>query len=205
LCAGVPEDPPDTRHTTEGKVIGDARARIGEKVDGSDAGELEVIGPELFLGYLDPADNESAFTADGWFKTGDLATISSSGNITIKGRIKDLIVRGGENISAKEVEDLILAMPGVDDVALVGVPDRSLGERAAAVVVGTSDVVSLPEITAHLRTAGIARQKFPEIVLNVRSLPRTASGKIQKFLVREQVLAAMAAGDVENRNADLPG
>lgn len=204
LCVGRTDDEPQSRRYTEGRVIGDARARIGKVVDPSGIGELEVIGPELFLGYLDPADNESAFTRDGWFKTGDLASIADTGHITIKGRIKDVIVRGGENISAKEVEDLLLRMPEIRDVALVGVPDPSLGERAAAVVVGASRPVSRSEITAHLESSGIARQKFPEIVLNVQALPRTASGKVQKFLLRAQLIEALDSGLADDRRALAP-
>ncbi len=199
LCIVRPGDPPETRLRTEGSVIGEARARLGADVRGddgavlgADVGELEVSGPELFVGYLDPADNLAAFTADGWFRTGDLARIDAAGEITITGRVKDLIIRGGENISAKEVEDLLATHAAIDDVAVVAVPDDRMGERACAVVVTSDPMLGLAEITRHLEGTGIARQKYPEALLVVDSLPRTVSGKVQKFALR--ALAATELG-----------
>ena len=188
-----PEDPESMRFATEGTLIGAAKARITDAH--GDVGELEAIGPDLFAGYLDPGDNEPAFTADGWFRTGDLARIGEDGSITITGRSKDLIVRGGENISAKEVEDILITHPGVADVALVAVPDDVMGERVCAVIVATGATPpTLSELAKHLETAGIARQKAPEALLQVTTLPRTPSGKVQKFQLREQVAQAREAG-----------
>ncbi|MCS5497697.1 AMP-binding protein [Cnuibacter physcomitrellae] len=194
LCVVRPDDADGRRLTSEGYPIGEARARL------SDDGELEVTGPELFLGYLDPRDDADAFTPDGWFRTGDLAAIAADGRISLTGRKKDLIVRGGENISAKEVEDLLLLLPTVADVAVVGVPDPLMGERACAVVVPAgAGAVTLAEVTAHLDAQGIARQKFPELLWLVDALPRTVSGKVQKFVLRKDATAAVAEGGVERR------
>lgn len=194
LCIVRPDDNDDQRLTSEGYPIGDARARLSED------GELEVAGPELFLGYLDPRDDADAFTPDGWFRTGDLATLADDGRISLTGRKKDLIVRGGENISAKEVEDLLLLLPAIADVAVVGVPDPLMGERACAVVVPVGvGTVTLAEVTSHLDAQGIARQKFPELLWLVDTLPRTVSGKVQKFVLRKDATAAVAEGGVERR------
>jgi cyclohexanecarboxylate-CoA ligase len=162
-------------------------------------GELEVAGPELFAGYLDPADNEGAFTPDGWFRTGDLARIGTEGEIAVVGRLKDVIIRGGENISAKEVEDLLLSHPAVRDVAVVAMPDERLGERACAVVVPDRDGLTLTALVAHLDALGLARQKFPEALQLVSELPRTVSGKVQKFQLRASVVQALRDGRLEVR------
>lgn len=197
LCVVRPDDPDDVRLGTEGRPLG-GQARLTELEDdgeGEPRGDLEAKGPELFVGYLDPADNEAAFTVDGWFRTGDLARILPDGQIVITGRRKDLIVRGGENISAKEIEDLLLSHPSIDDVAVIGLPDEVMGERVCAVVIGT-EMTTLKQLTAHLDTAGIARQKFPEALWLVDAFPRTASGKIQKFQLRSLALHALARGEV---------
>jgi cyclohexanecarboxylate-CoA ligase len=191
------DDLGETRFSTEGRIIGEARARLTGAVDG--LGELEVHGPELFVGYLDETENESAFAPDGWFRTGDLARIESDGTIVIAGRLKDLIVRGGENISAKEVEDLLLTHPTIDDVSIVGIPDDVMGERACAVVVSRDEKLSLADLTAHLDESGIAKQKYPELLFLVAELPRTTSGKVQKFQLRAEAVAAIGEGRVEKR------
>lgn len=200
LCIVRPDDPPEVLLRTEGRLLG-GQARLVDAEIGDDGvllGDLEARGPELFAGYLDPADNASAFTDDGWFRTGDLARILPTGEIAITGRRKDLIVRGGENISAKEVEDLLLTHPRIHDVALVGIPDDVMGERACAVVVSPGPL-TIADLTRHLDTSGIARQKFPEALWIVDSFPRTASGKVQKFQLRALAVAAIARGEVERR------
>ncbi|MDV6270621.1 AMP-binding protein [Rhodococcus globerulus] len=197
VTCGGPTDSDDIRSTTDGRLTGSSRARIIEPAaDGS--GELEVRGPELCAGYLDPRDTADAFSVDGWFRTGDLARIAGD-TITIVGRAKDLIVRGGENISAKEVEDLLLDLEDVKDVALVGLPDPLLGEKACAVMVVDGAQPSLSEITAYLLTRGVAKYKIPEYLLSVAELPRTPSGKIQKFRVRDEAARILASGSGERR------
>lgn len=203
LCVVRSGDPDVVRLVSEGRLIGDARCRLADPVDG--VGELEVQGPELFVGYLDPVDNEAAFTDDGWFRTGDLARIGDHDEIAIVGRLKDLIVRGGENIGAKEIEDLLIQHPGIRDVAVVGIPDELMGERACAVVVPEGGPVSLAEIVRHLEDAAIARQKFPEAVYPIDELPRTVSGKVQKFQLRELLTRALADGAVETRRTRRDG
>lgn len=200
LCTVRPTDRAEVRHHTEGRPIGAARARLAPAADG--VRELEVRGPELFTGYLDAAADTAAFTADGWFRTGDAAVIDDHGHITITGRIKDIIVRGGENISAKEIEDLIAAVTTVGDCAVVGLPHDTLGEQVCAVVVRSAVAdhdPSLAEVVAHLDRAGIARQKFPETLVTLPALSRTPSGKVQKFLVRQQALEAVEAGIAQRR------
>ncbi len=194
LCIVRPDDPEEGHLDSEGRPIGEAEARL------SADGELEVRGPELFLGYLDPRDDTAAFTADGWFRTGDLAAIAASGAVTITGRRKDLIVRGGENISAKEVEDLLITLDAIAEVAVVGVPDPLMGERACAVVVARpGERVRLADLTAHLDRQAIARQKYPEFLWTVSDLPRTVSGKVQKYVLRQRAAEAAAAGALESR------
>jgi cyclohexanecarboxylate-CoA ligase len=162
--------------------------RLDDVTDG--VGELLVRGPECFHGYLDAALNDDAFAEDGFFRTGDLASIDESGFVTIQGRKKDIIIRKGEKISAREVEDLLFAHPAVDDVAVVGVPDESRGERACAVVVARpGHSVTLDDLVAYLDGRGVARQKAPEELRLVDELPRTASGKVQKFVIRQELLA----------------
>ena len=175
-------DPIERRADTDGIAIGEA---VGV-IDGhADVGELLVRGPELFHGYFDDALNASAFTSDGLFRTGDLASIDADGYITIRGRIKDIILRNGENISAREIEDVLYEHPDIVDVAVVAVPDARTGERACAAVVSTNHGLVLADLQAFLRDAGLATQKWPETLRLVPELPRTASGKVQKFLLRD--------------------
>jgi cyclohexanecarboxylate-CoA ligase len=152
-----------------------------------------VRGPELFLGYLDPALNAAAFTDDGHFRTGDLASVDALGAVTIRGRQKDIILRGGENISAKEVEELLIEHPAVREVAVVAMPDPVLVEKACAFVVPEpGEGFDLGAMTAHLEKYRLARQKFPERLELVAELPMTASGKVQKFVLRDAIRASLA-------------
>jgi cyclohexanecarboxylate-CoA ligase len=193
VTCGGPADPERVRFDTDGRLTGSSEARL------SDVGELEVRGPELCLGYLDRAHTAEAFTFDGWFRTGDLATLSEDGTVTISGRAKDIIVRGGENIGVKEVEDYLLDHPAVSDVAVVGVPDDVLGERACAFVVPEGPAPTLPQLSEFLLTHDIAKHKLPEYLLVVDELPRTPSGKIQKFRLRREAASELAAGHGERR------
>ena len=192
-ATGTAFDRPIEEHAdTDGRPIGPDELRIvdedGEEVAPGTRGALLVRGPDLCMGYLDPALNEDAFRADGWFSTGDLAFVDERGALTIAGRAKDIILRGGENLSAKEVEDLLFEHRAVEDVAIVGYPDEVLGERACAVVVARAPV-TLEDLTSYLRERRIANQKLPERLLVVDELPKTASGKVQKFRLREMLAA----------------
>ena len=178
--------------TTDGRPIADAQTRIvtidGQQAGSGTEGELQVRGPELFLGYLDESLNIDSFTDEGWFKTGDAAVTDPEGFIKITGRMKDIIIRGGENISAKEIEDLIFEHPKVAEVSVVGLPDLVLVERICAFVVPKEgEELDLPELVDFLRSQGIANQKLPERLILENQLPKTASGKIQKFRLRDRL------------------
>jgi cyclohexanecarboxylate-CoA ligase len=197
VTCGGPDDPPGVQAETDGRLTGTSQGRLAGEAGG--VGELEVRGPEMCLGYLDPAHTAAAFTADGWFRTGDLARLGPGRTVTIAGRAKDIIVRGGENISAKEVEDYLTEHPQITDVAIVGVPDPVLGERACAFIIAPGGAPSLADITAFLVSRDIARHKIPEHLIVTAELPRTPSGKIQKFVLRDQAVTALASGQGESR------
>ena len=191
LSCGRPSDPLDRRAETDGYLLGRAEVRCideeGLDLPAGCVGELLVRGPELFLGYLDPEITARSMI-DGWFSTGDLGTIEPDGAVVIRGRKKDIIIRGGENISAKEVEDLLLQNPDLQEVAVVASPDPVMVERVCAFVVarhGSSP--SLPDIVAELRRHGLMPQKLPERLVVVDELPKTASGKIKKFELRARL------------------
>jgi cyclohexanecarboxylate-CoA ligase len=174
------EGPPVTGATVKVVTIEGRPAGVGEE------GELRVKGPQVTRGYLDPALDAEAFDDEGWFRTGDLGTVDADGNVTITGRLKDVIIRKGENISAKEVEDLLFPHPKVADVAVVGLPDDERGELACAVVVTApgSDPITFDEMRQHLLDAGLITRKLPERLELVDGLPRNPAGKIVKFELR---------------------
>ena len=148
-------------------------------------GEIVTRGPELFTGYTDQALNAAAFLPGGWFRTGDIGRIDAGGRLTVTDRLKDIIIRGGENISSKEVEDLLITHPAVADVAVIPVPDAVMGERVCAVVVARPGFsFDIDEALAHFAAAGVARQKTPEVIVLADELPRTPSGKVRKDLLR---------------------
>ncbi|WP_106402578.1 AMP-binding protein [Actinocorallia populi] len=175
--------PVDKRLHTDGDVLPGVELRLAED------GEILSRGPELCLGYTDPALTEAAFDEDGWYRTGDIGVVDEDGYLTITDRKSDVIIRGGENISALEVEEALLGMPAVAEAAVVAAPDARLGEHAAAVVrlrPGHA-MFSLEEMRAHLEGVGLARQKWPEELREVADFPRTASGKVQKFVLRRSL------------------
>jgi cyclohexanecarboxylate-CoA ligase len=192
-----PGDPPDKGAFTDGRVIGAAEGRVVDADDHQtrpgEVGELLVTGPELFLGYLRDGDNAGAFTPDGWFRTGDLAARDADGYLTIRGRKKDIVLRGGENISVAEVEDLLFDHPLIGEVAVVAMPDPVMVERACAFVVPPGDVPpTLDDLAGYLVERGVARQKIPERLEVVSELPKTLSGKVQKFRLREIIRDTLA-------------
>jgi len=184
LTATAMDDSERARTETDGRALGGAELRI-VGADGNDLGagiEGEIWGraPEMFLGYRDPTLDTTVAT-DGWFRTGDLGAVDADGLLRVTGRLKDIIIRGGENISAQELEDLLTAHPAIEDVAVIGFPDDRLGERVCAVVVlagGAS--LRLEDAVDHLRAHSIAKHKLPERLEIVDDLPRTASGKVAK-------------------------
>jgi non-ribosomal peptide synthetase component E (peptide arylation enzyme) len=156
------------------------------------AGEIEARGPELFLGYRDPTLDADAFTADGWLRTGDLGVIDDEGYLTVTGRLKDIVVRAGEKISAREIEDLLHEHPKVRSIAVVAVPDVRTGERACACVVPTDAAAppSLAELGEFLLERGLSRRKLPEQLDLRPELPMTASGKVKKHELRSDLTRA---------------
>jgi cyclohexanecarboxylate-CoA ligase len=209
LSTSPPDAPPDKRAGTDGRAIGAAEYRVvddaGADLRVGQAGELLVRGPELFPGYLAASDNDGAFTPDGWFRTGDLAVADPDGYVSIRGRKKDIILRGGENISATEVENLLFEHPAVREAAVVAMPDPVLTERACAFVVPEAgQTPTLPELTAFLLGQQLAKQKLPERLELVAELPKTQSGKVQKFRLRELIRDKLApAAGHEPGSAEL--
>jgi cyclohexanecarboxylate-CoA ligase len=191
ISTGEPDDPVDKRAQTDGRLIAGNEVRLvdddGNDVPSGAEGEIASRGPELFLGYTDTALDRDAFLPGRWFRTGDVGRLDSDGYLTITDRKKDIIIRGGENISSKEVEDVMAEHPAVLDVAAVGLPDERLGERVCAIVVlGAGRSLDLEEVRAHFAASGLAKQKTPERVEVVTDLPRTPAGKVQKFALRSQ-------------------
>ena len=194
----APNDPPDLGATTDGRIVNNivrlCDATGTAEVPPGQEGEVTVQGPEVMVGYTSWEHTEEAFDADGFFHTGDLAVISNGEFLTISGRKKDLIIRGGENISAKEIEDVLHADASIGEVAVVAMPHPRLGEGVCAFVVPAQGaVVTLASITAILGAAGLARQKYPERLETVSDLPRTASGKVQKNVLRNQIRVKLEA------------
>ena len=176
-----PDDPEELMMRSVGKTPPGVQARI---VDG----EIRLKGPQCFEGYLDPSLDEKAFDEDGWFRSGDLGEIDGDGNVFVTGRVKDVVIRNAENISALEIEDVLLRHPAIADVAVIGLPDARTGERVCAVIVPEGDAaLDVATIGAHCREAGLARYKCPEQVELVAGLERNAMGKLLKQKIREEI------------------
>jgi cyclohexanecarboxylate-CoA ligase len=178
---------------TEGRPIEPVRLRIadaeGNPVATGVDGEVQARGPERFVGYTDAALTAEAFTADGWFRTGDLGRVDAGGYLRITGRIKDIVVRKGEKFSARELEELIARHPAVAEAAVVALPDRESGEIACAVVsLRPGSRLALEELASFLTAAGLARQKLPERLEIMGELPHTESGKVQKAAIRAELM-----------------
>ncbi|MBK1787424.1 class I adenylate-forming enzyme family protein [Prauserella cavernicola] len=179
-----PDDPEDLRLGTDGIPFPGTELRAvdesGSPVPTGSIGRAQVRGPSLFAGYARRGEVEPpALTEDGFFPTGDLVEIRADGAISIRGREKDIIIRGGRNIDITEVETAIAAHPGVDQVCVVAVPDAVLGERVAALLV-TADGLELPQIQQHLAGIGLMKGKWPEFVFRVDDLPQNRVGKISR-------------------------
>jgi cyclohexanecarboxylate-CoA ligase len=167
------DDPVEKARSTDGRATGEVEIRI------AGTGEVQVRGPEVCEGYLDPEATRRAFDDDGWFATGDLGVLDAEGWLTITGRIKDVIIRGGENISAAEVEAALEAHPEVRQAVAVGYPDDRLGQRVCAFVVAPA-TFDLAASQAWLAERGVTRFKWPERVVAVESLPLLAAGKVDR-------------------------
>jgi acyl-CoA synthetase len=187
------EDPQAKRLYTDGYPLPGVELRLVDEEDRDVAigepGEILSRGPDCFAGYTDPALTAQAFDPDGWYRSEDVGMLDADGYLTITDRKKDIIIRGGENVSALEVEQLLARMPGVAEVAVVAAPDPRLGEHACAffrMSPGTSGP-SLDTVRQSLDAAGLARQKWPEELRTIEEFPRTPSGKIQKYVLRQQL------------------
>lgn len=169
------------------KVVDDARKTLPPGCEGEEASR----GPNVFMGYFDePELTARALDEEGWYYSGDLCRMDEAGYIKITGRKKDIIVRGGENISSREVEDILLQHPKIHDACVVAMPDERLGERSCAYVVLKAPYhsLSLEEVVAFFSRKRVAKYKYPEHIVVIEKLPRTASGKIQKFLLRKDIM-----------------
>jgi 2,3-dihydroxybenzoate---[aryl-carrier protein] ligase len=187
LCFVRLEDPDEVRMETVGRPIcPDDEIKVvddeGNEVPPGETGELLCRGPYTIRGYFDAPDyNARAFTPDGFYRTGDLTRLHPSGNLVVEGRKKDLINRGGEKISAEEVENLILSHPAVENAACVPMPDPVMGERMCAfVIVRPDSTITLPDLAAFLEDKGLARFKLPERLEVVEEFPRSPVGKVSK-------------------------
>jgi acyl-CoA synthetase (AMP-forming)/AMP-acid ligase II len=178
-------DPEDKRLYTDGRLLPGAEMRLAED------GEILSRGPDLCLGYTDAELTARAFDHEGWYHTGDIGVLDGEGYLSITDRKSDLIIRGGENISALEVEEALLAMPQVAEAAVVAAPDARLGEHAAALVRlrPGHELPSMRALREHFQRLGLAVQKWPEELRAVDDFPRTPSGKVQKYLLRADVAA----------------
>jgi acyl-CoA synthetase (AMP-forming)/AMP-acid ligase II len=161
----------------------------GKEVEAGNPGEIWSRGPDCFVGYTDAAATAATFSPDGWFMTGDIGVLDADGFLSITDRKKDVIIRGGENVSAQEVEELLVRMPGVAEVAVVAAPDARLGEVGCAYfrMQAGGTAPSLADLRTYLERSGLAKQKWPEHVREIEEFPRTPSGKVQKFVLRDRL------------------
>jgi non-ribosomal peptide synthetase component E (peptide arylation enzyme) len=186
------------RAGTDGRIDEANELRIvddeGCELPPGSEGEIATRGPELFVGYLDSELDRESFLPGGWFKTGDVGRIDRDGFLCVTDRKKDIIIRGGENISSVEVEEVLLRHPAVAAAAAVAMPDAIYGEKVCAFVELAPDrSLSFAELSEHFARAGIARQKTPERLEILDPLPRNASGKVKKFELRKQLRDEEAA------------
>ncbi|WP_128375067.1 class I adenylate-forming enzyme family protein [Streptomyces cavernae] len=193
ITMGAPDDTAENLATTEGKPPEGMEIRItgpdGRQVPAGVDGEVRLRGEAVCQGYLDPAQTAEAFDADGFLITGDLGHVLDSGHLVLTGRLKDVIIRKGENISAKEIEDLLHRHPAVGDVAVIGLPDADRGERVCAVVEARpgAPALTLDAVVAHLRAEGLSVHKLPEQLEVVDALPRNETlRKVLKYKLRER-------------------
>lgn len=194
-----PEQSFEKRAYTDGKVDEGNEVRIVDE-EGRDLpigheGEIITRGPEMFVGYLDSELDRDSLVAGGWLKSGDIGKLSADGFLTITDRKKDIIIRGGENISSKEIEETLARHPSVRAVAAVAMPDKLYGEKVCVYVeLHPGQVITMEDVREHFSSAGLAKQKTPERLEVLLELPRNASGKVKKFELRAQV-RAIAEGE----------
>lgn len=191
----VPEDPPERSLDSDGRALPGMSVRIvaedGTEVARGVEGDIAFRGPTHMLGYLGlPEETAAMFTEDGYSLSGDLGVMDQDGYVRVTGRTKDIVIRGGMNISVRQIEDLLVEHPSVANAAVVGMPDRRLGERVCAfVVLRVGERLSLHELRQHLLDEGLPIQKVPEHLEVVAQLPLTALGKVQKGELRARAAA----------------
>jgi cyclohexanecarboxylate-CoA ligase len=188
------DDAPERSATSDGSALMGAAVQVvgtdGEQVPAGEEGDIAYRGPSHMIEYFqDDEQTEALFTSDGFSRSGDLGRMDEAGFVRVTGRLKDIIIRGGMNISAREVEDHLLTHPAIANVAVVGYPDERLGEKVCAYVTlkDASATVTLEDISVHLREHKVAVQKFPERLEIIGELPMTATGKVQKHVLRAEL------------------
>src|SRR3546814_650918 len=188
-------DSVEKRASSAGKAVDGVEVRVvddeGAPVPFDAPGHLQLRASGQHVGLLMNDELYAASFQDGWFKTGDLGRMAEDGYVTIVGRSKDIVIRGGENIPIIEIENIIRDLPEVKDIVIVGVPDKRLGERCHALIVPRTpeQQLSLKDVTDHLAKLGVTKQYWPEFLSLTQDFPRTASGKIQRFVIREELVA----------------
>jgi acyl-CoA synthetase (AMP-forming)/AMP-acid ligase II len=197
----------EKRAGTDGRPVRGNQVRIvddeGHDVAPGAQGEIVTQGPELFIGYTDPQLNLDNFLPGGWYRTGDIGCIDEEGFLIITDRKKDIIIRGGENISSKEVEDILTHHPAVEEVAVTAMPDERYGEKVCAFVrLKAGEQLTLDDVRRFFAEEGAARQKTPECLRVVDEFPRTPSSKIKKFELRRQLREAFEAEQARSLRPD---
>jgi acyl-CoA synthetase (AMP-forming)/AMP-acid ligase II len=187
----------DKRRNTDGCVLPWVEVEVRDEDDvvvpAGVSGEIHVRGPEVCIGFFnDPERMAQVFTADAWLRSGDLGVLDDDGHLTIVGRKKEIIIRGGLNIAPREIEDLLCEMPGVRAAACIGLPDERLGEIVCACLVADAPI-TLDDAVAHLRGRELATYKLPQALRMVDEIPMTASGKLRKTALRDRILSEKAA------------
>lgn len=187
MTVGTLDDASHAADTDGQTGIADIRIGATRNNHGRD-GEILVKGPQMFVGYLHPEDENGAFDDEGYFRTGDLGHWIDGKYIVIAGRSKDIIIRNGENIAPKEVEDILINHPAIAEIAIVGIPDPTTGERACAVIVPKGLIhPKVDDLTEFLTAKGVAKFKFPEQVVIWNSLPKNDTGKVLKNIIRQNI------------------
>ena len=192
FSSGSAADPEEKCVATDGRVVAGGRCRIvdgdGREQPAGGEGEIVVFGAQMCVGYLDAGLEADAFTADGWFRSGDLGVIDGEGYLRVTGRKKDIIIRKGENLSAKAIEDVLHEHPAIAEAAVIGIPDAERGERVCACIVARAPggAPTLDALAAFMVARGVMRQKIPERLEVLTALPRNATGKVKKHELRER-------------------
>jgi acyl-CoA synthetase (AMP-forming)/AMP-acid ligase II len=191
VTASAPFEPAEIRCGSDGRIAPGCEVRVVDADDkelGPDEiGDLLIRGPQRALGYLLSAHTAEAFDEEGWFRTGDLGYLTADGVLTMTGRSKEIINRGGEKISGREIEDLLAGHPSVREAAVVPAPHPRLGEQPAACVLSRGEPAAEKELADYLRAAGLAPQKIPTVWRYVEDLPRTGSGKVKKYVLQAEL------------------